>query len=302
MFFWDTFWKARCSCRLVGRFGSHWYDSITFPFSLSCKDIGIQLVFFVFVFGLCQLFWIIFQATLALSVLSIRMIETYQSIVKKNFQKTMQDSNFARSMWIIHGLCFIEAIIDWLGTLFGAIIQPNNAQLQTLFYSLWKFIAVFLFCGLNYFIFKICQKCWYQLNRKMSSVGNFHSKNNEKLKYGFYKLLALFIIFSMLIVFLLIQAIVEFASYVNYKERSFIQEPILVIVFIYLPIWSGISAVCLVYSWVASKNLLKNRTKTTIDSTTKGDPTSRTKTYKSETSSSSNSDDDKTTSSPDFKD
>ena len=234
---------------------------------------------------------------MALSVLSIRMIETYQSIVKKNFRKTMQDSNFARSMWIIHGLCFVEAIIDWLGTLFGAIIEPNDAQLQTLFYSLWKFIAVFLFCGLNYFIFKICQKCWYQLNRKMSSVGDFHSKNNEKLKYGFYKLLTLFIVFSLLIIVLLIQAIIEFISFINYEERSFVQEPIWVIVFIYLPIWSGISIVCLVYSWVANKNLLKNRNKTTIDSTTKADPASRTKTYNSETSGNTSNDD-----KPDFKD
>ena len=202
-------------------------------------------------------FWIPL-ATLSLCVLSVRMIETYQSIVKKNFHKTMEDSKFKKLMIFVHSLCFIEAILDWMGTLVGDILTPGNIILQTLFYSLWKFIAVILFTILNYFIFKICQRCYQQLGRKMSSVGDFHSKTNSKLRYGFFKLLFLFIIFLFLIILLSIQAIIELISVVKQEERSFIEEPILAIVFIYLPLWSLISIVTLIYAWVNSKDLKKN--------------------------------------------
>lgn len=201
-------------------------------------------------------------STLSLCVLSISMIETYETIVKHNYEKTMnKDSHFATLMIGSHACCFVGTILDWLGILFGMILKPNNIKLQFLFWGLWKLIAVTLFGFLVFLIIKICKQCWIQLNKQTGSVDGFYSKLNDKLRMGFYKLLVLSIVISLLIITFAIYGIGNIIDSVHYESSDdssdsddsyrFWQNLLSTVI-----LWSFIAIVNLVYSWI---NIKKNK-------------------------------------------
>ncbi|ETO22814.1 hypothetical protein RFI_14382 [Reticulomyxa filosa] len=221
-------------------------------------------------------------AVLSLAVLSLRMTETYSNINKMRMfshQSSISErSTFEKLLIYGHSMVLIIAVFDWTGTILdkhGPIIflfdhvtayyfllgsVYSFYATQTLLYALWKLIAVALLSSLIALLMKLFLKLKQQydtLMRRNSLTNKMQMSRN--LYKSMYKLLCLVFVLSVLVVCLFYQSIHEWITFVSDTKYQYVEETITTIAGIYLPLWSCVSAVNLVYSWIPPKRMGTNQ-------------------------------------------
>ena len=174
-----------------------------------------------------------------------------------NHWKLKYRARFFKIVWILWFLC---CIWDWIGTILGLGFKLES--IQAICYAMWKVTAFIMLIGCMVILFIVKKRCNIVLNRKYNN--DYKNKvTTKKLEKGLKKIKYLIIAELVLGISLILSIVYEYwvaitlvrglYDGINIYERTTIMQ-----MFVYFPIWTMVSVVLVVYSWIPKDMIYKS--------------------------------------------
>jgi len=221
--------------------------------------------------GVTQSAWGIWipLATLTLAQVSINVSQSYVDIVKMKNDTISKPVVFG-----IYIAWLFASIFNTTGSILG--FSYSILSVQFFCYASWKLSEVLSLSFSTFILYKVCRKCKKSLefnyNHNKNDDHDVHSIDStssnssmpkdylnsitlERIRSGVFRMQSLIICFMLLIIILTINLIQEYVSFFQvvlhtYDQSNYTDTPTITVALIYMPIWTFVQLVNLIYSWI----------------------------------------------------
>ena len=161
---------------------------------------------------------------------------------------------FFKCIWILWALC---SVLNWLGSLFGWVLKLEIEQ--AICYALWKLTAFIMLIGCISILFIVKKRCNIVLIKK-NHDDYINKETTKRLRNGLTKIKYLMICELVLGLVLFMAVVYEFwviHALVTNKHigNNIYTQSTIISMLVYFPIWTMVSMVLVVYSWIPKTSL-----------------------------------------------
>ena len=200
----------------------------------------------------------IWLGLLTLVKLSIKLTMSY--IVLVNMNPNEKPSN--QLILFIYLFWVFVVCLDFTGTIFGYVLSNKKyTYWQAFFYGTWKIFAILSLSLIIIIVYKVYNSIVNILKNQFNRTSNIDKYND--IIYAKLRTKYLMIFLSLLNIALLTNAIIEYIWFIedwlfsaNIDVGSkFDEPPTIIVILLYLPIFSFVNIFILIYTWIPKSKI-----------------------------------------------